>query len=48
MIFVNNQHDAQFFMNVYFYSLRVSDSHEPIMMRIIVSMRHLAYVILSR
>ena len=56
MILVNNQFDAQFFMCVYFYSLfffvyvyfysvLVSDNHVPITRRIIVSMRHLIYVI---
>jgi len=30
MILVNNQLDAQFFMYVYFYSLRVSGSRVPI------------------
>jgi len=30
MILVNNQHDAQFFMFVYFYPLHVSGSHVPI------------------
>ena len=44
MILVNNQLDVQFFMYVYFYSLRVSGSHVPIIRRIIVSMRHLVYV----
>jgi hypothetical protein len=35
IIFVNNQLDAQlFFMYVYFYSLRVSGSHVPIIRRI--------------
>jgi hypothetical protein len=34
-IFVNNQHDAQFFfMYVYFYSLHGSGSHVPIIRRI--------------
>jgi len=42
-ILVNNQLDTQFFMYVYFYSLHVSDSHVPIIRRIIVSMRHLIY-----
>ena len=37
MILVNNQLDAQFFMYIYFYSLRVSASHVPIIRRIIVS-----------
>ena len=37
MILVNNQLDAQFFMYFYFYSLHVSGSHVPIIMRIIVS-----------
>ena len=44
MKLVNNQLDAQFFMYVYFYSLRVSGSHVPIIRRIIASMRHLVYV----
>ena len=48
MILVNNQLDAQFFMYVYFYSLHVSGSHEPIIKRIIVSMRHLVYVTLKQ
>jgi len=34
-------------MYVYFYSLHVSGSHEPIIRRIIVSMRHLVYVTLG-
>jgi len=35
IIFVNNQLDAQFFfMYVYFYSLYVSGSHVPIIIRI--------------
>jgi len=35
IIFVNNQHDAQFFfMYVYFYSLHVPGSHVPIISRI--------------
>jgi len=34
-IFVNNQHDTQFFfMYVYFYSLHVLGSHVPIIRRI--------------
>jgi len=48
MIFVNNQLDAQLFMNVYFYSLHVSGIHVPIIRRNTVSMRHLAYVTLCR
>jgi len=48
MILVNNQLDAQFFMYVYFYSLRVSGSHVPIIRRNILSMRHLVYVTLRR
>jgi len=48
MILVNNQLDAQFFMYVYFYSLHVSGSHEPIIKRIIVSVRHLVYVTLKQ
>ena len=44
MILVNNQTDAQFFMCVYFYCLHVSASHVPVIRRITVSMRHLAYV----
>jgi len=48
MILVNNQLDAQFFMNVYFYSLHPSGSHVPIIMRIIVLMRHLVCVTLCR
>ena len=46
MIIVNNKLDAQFFMYVYLYSLHVSASHEPIIRRIIVSMRHLVCVTL--
>jgi len=35
IIFVNNQHDAQFFfLYVYFYSVHVSGSHVPIIRRI--------------
>jgi len=30
MTLVNNQHDEQFFMYVYFHSLHVSGSHMPI------------------
>jgi len=45
---VNKQLDAQFFMYVYFYSLHVSGSHVPIIMRITVSMRRLVYVNLCR
>jgi len=45
MILVNNQLDAQFFMYVYFYALHVSGSHMSIIRRIIVSVRHLVYVI---
>jgi len=37
MILVNNQHDAQFFLYVYFYSLHISGSHVPIIRRIIVT-----------
>jgi len=37
MILVNKQLDAQFFMYVYFYSIHVSGSHEPIIRRINVS-----------
>ena len=48
MILVNNQLDAHFFMYVYFYSLNVSGSHVPIIRRIVVSMRHLVYVILKQ
>ena len=48
MILVHNQPDAQFFMYVYFYSLHVSGSHVPIIRRIVVSMRHLVYVILKQ
>ena len=48
MVLVNNQLDAQFFMYVYSYSLHVSGSHVSIIMRIIVSMRHLVYVTLCR
>ena len=48
MIFVYNQLDAQFFLYVYFYSLNVSGSHVPIIRRIVVSMRHLVYVILKQ
>ena len=33
-------------MYIYFYSQHVSDSHVPIIKRIIVSLRHLAYVTL--
>ena len=36
MIPVNNQLDAQFFMNVYFYTLHVLGSHVPIIRKIIV------------
>ena len=31
-------------MYVYFYSLHVSDSHVPVIRRIIVSLQHLVYV----
>jgi len=48
MILVNNQLDAQFFMCVYFYSLHVSGCNVPIIMRIILSVRHLVYVTLCR
>jgi len=48
MILVNNQLDAQLFVYAYFYSLCVSGSHMPIIRRIIVSMRHLAYVTVCR
>jgi len=48
MILVNNQLDAQFFVYVYFYSLHVSGSLVPIIRGIIVSMRHLVYVIPCR
>jgi len=48
MIFVNNELDAQFFLYVYFFSLRISGSHVPIISRIIVSVRHLVYVTLCR
>jgi len=48
MILVNNQLDAQLFLHVYFYYLHVSGSHVPIVIRIIVSMRHLVYVTLCR
>jgi len=48
MMLVNNQLDAQFFMNVYFYSLHVSGSHVPIIRRIVVSMWHLVYISLCR
>jgi len=48
MILVHNQLDAQFFVYVYFYSLHVSDSHVPIIRRIVVSLRHLVYVTLWR
>jgi len=48
MIFVNNQLDAQLFMYIYFYSVHVSDSHMPIIKRIVVSMRRLVYVTLCR
>jgi len=48
VIFVNNQLDEKLFMYVYFYSLRVSGSHVPIIRRIIVPMRHLVYVTLCR
>jgi len=34
IIFVNNQLEAQFFIYVYFYSIHVSGSHVPIIMRI--------------
>jgi len=47
-ILVNNQIDAQFFMYVYFYSVRISGSHVHIIRRIILSMRHLLYVTLCR
>jgi len=46
LIPVNNQLYAQFFTYIYFYSLRVSGSHVPIVRRIIVSVRHLVYVTL--
>jgi len=36
MILVNNQIDAHFFMYLYFYCLRVSNSNVPIIRRIIV------------
>jgi len=45
---VNNQHEAQFFMYVYLYSLHISGSHVPIIRRIIVTMRHLVYATLCR
>ena len=48
MILVINQHDTQFFIYVYFYSLHVSDSHVPTVRRIVVSIRHLVYVTLCR
>jgi len=48
MILVYNQLHAQFFMYVCFYSLHVSGSHVPLIKRVIVSMRHLVYVILCR
>jgi len=48
MVLVNDQHDAQFFIYVYFYSVHVSGSHVPIIRRIIVSMRHLVCVTLCR
>jgi len=48
MILVNNQIDAPFFIYVYFCSLHISGSHVLIIRRIIVSMRHLAYVTLCR
>jgi len=43
MILVNNELDAQFFMYIYLYSLRVSGSHVPIIRRVTVSMRRLVY-----
>jgi len=48
MILVNNRLDAQFFMYVYSYSLRVSGSHVPIARRIVVTIRRLVYVTLCR
>jgi len=48
MILVNNQLDAQFFIYIYLYSLHVSGSHVSIIRRIIVSVRHLAYVTVCR
>jgi len=48
MILLNNQLDAQFFMYVYFYSVHVSGNHVPVIMRIIVSTRHLVYVTLKQ
>ena len=42
------QLDTQFFKYVNFYSLHVSDSHVPITIRIIVSIRNLVCVTLSR
>jgi len=48
ILFVNNQLDAQFFMYGYFCSLHVSDSHVPIIRRIIVSIRRLIYVTLEQ
>jgi len=51
VIFVNNQLEAQFFlMDVYFYSLHVSDSYVSIIRRIncINTSQHLVYVNLRR
>ena len=44
VILVNNQLDTQLFTYVNFYSLYVSDSHVPIIMRIYVPMRRLVSV----
>jgi len=44
MILVNNQLDAQFFVNIYFYSFHVSGSHEPIIRRITLWIWCLVYV----
>ena len=46
-ILVNSQLDANFFMYVYFYSLRVSGSHVSIIRRITVSI-YLVYITLCR
>ena len=48
MTLVNNQHDEQFFMYVYFHSLHVSGSHVPIIRGNILLMWHLVYVTLWR
>jgi len=47
-VLVNNQIDAQFLVYIYLYSIHVLGSHVPNIRRIIVSVRHLIYVILCR